>query len=235
MATVFRAAASGQPHRLVIGGADESLEGVSDLVDALGLFPPSGWVEVEVRERSLRVPELREIQRTLEAAGLRILRLVSERDSTLVAAAALGLETGWPPPPQGPEDEAPPLPQAPGGLRIHHGTLRSGEHLQAPGSVLLLGDLNPGARISAAGDVLVWGRLRGVAHAGCQGDGSARIVALQLRPLQLRIAAAVARGPEEQPPAGLAEQARLVEGVIRIEPASPHWPGGRGLAGRISG
>ena len=72
--------------------------------------------------------------------------------------------------------------------------------------------------------MLVWGRLRGVAHAGRHGDASARIVALQLQPLQLRIADAVARGPEERPPQGLAEQARLVEGEIRIEPAPPHWP-----------
>ena len=36
------------------------------------------------------------------------------------------------------------------------------------------------------------GRLRGVAHAGCHGDQQARITALQLRPVQLRIAAAVA-------------------------------------------
>ncbi len=56
------------------------------------------------------------------------------------------------------------------------------------GSLLVLGDVNPGARVSAGGDVRVWGRLRGVAHAGSGGDQRARIVALQLRPLQLRIA-----------------------------------------------
>jgi septum site-determining protein MinC len=63
-----------------------------------------------------------------------------------------------------------------------------------------------------------------VAHAGCRGDRAARIVALRLQPLQLRIADAVARGPEESPPAGLAEQAHLEGKEIRIDPASPHWP-----------
>jgi septum site-determining protein MinC len=102
--------------------------------------------------------------------------------------------------------------------------------------VLLLGDLNAGARLSATGDILVWGRLRGIAHAGCHGDRQARIVALQLRPLQLRIADAVARGPEEAPAPGLAEQARLVDGEIRIEAAEPFWPGlGQGGGGRPSG
>jgi len=68
---------------------------------------------------------------------------------------------------------------------------------------------------------LVWGRLRGVAHAGRDGAISAKIVALHLRPLQLRIADVVARGPEDQPIAGMAEQARLVDSEIVIEPAQP--------------
>jgi septum site-determining protein MinC len=107
---------------------------------------------------------------------------------------------------------------------VHQGTLRAGDHLEVAGSLLVLGDVNPGARVSAGGDVRVWGRLRGAAHAGNRGDRSARIVALQLRPLQLRIADAVARGPEDLPPAGLAEQASLENGMIRLTPADPLWP-----------
>ena len=104
---------------------------------------------------------------------------------------------------------------------VHQGTLRSGDHFQSDGSLLVVGDVNPGARISAAADVMVWGRLRGVAHAGRDGATEARIVSLHLRPLQLRIADVVARGPEDQPVAGMAEQARLVDGEIVIEPADP--------------
>ena len=105
------------------------------------------------------------------------------------------------------------------GLIFHHGTLRSGDQLESQGDVLLLGDVNPGAKICAAGNVLVWGRLRGVAHAGTEGRNSSKIVALQLRPLQLRIADVVARGPEEKPQIGLIEQASLIDGEIVIEPA----------------
>jgi septum site-determining protein MinC len=72
--------------------------------------------------------------------------------------------------------------------------------------------------------VLVWGTLRGVAHAGCHGDRQARITALQLRPVQLRIAEAVARGPEDLPVVGVAEQAQLVDGAIVINPATAQWP-----------
>ena len=91
---------------------------------------------------------------------------------------------------------------------VHQGTLRSGDHLQCDGDVLVYGDINPGAKVSASGDVMVWGRLRGIAHAGKDGSTQARIIAMHLRPVQLRIAEAVARGPEDLPQDGFAEQAR---------------------------
>jgi septum site-determining protein MinC len=184
----------------------------------------------------LHTGELRELFSILEPRGLTLIAVEGRCPSTLVAAAAVGLATARPPdapledptPNQGrgPDEGSAPKSAAAANpdLLVHRGTLRSGDHLQAEGSVLLLGDLNPGARISAGGHVLVWGRLRGVAHAGRRGDSSAKIVALQLRPLQLRIAGAVARGPEDRPPEGLAEEARLEDGEIRIEPADPLWP-----------
>ena len=177
-------------------------------------------------DRLLTLPELRTVAELVASRGLHLQTVEASEATILVAAAALGLATRLcpihdpnMPPPGGREPE-----QQSAGLTIHRGTLRSADHLQVDGAVLLLGDVNPGARISAAGDVRVWGRLRGVAHAGCRGDGSARIVALQLRPLQLRIAAAVARGPEDQPPAGFCEEAVLLEGAISIRPAEPSWP-----------
>ena len=88
--------------------------------------------------------------------------------------------------------------------------------------MLLLGDVNPGAKVSAEGDVMVWGRLRGTAHAGKSGNDQAKIVALQLRPLQLRISNKVARGPEEQPQEGFAEEALIESGQIVIKPARPN-------------
>ena len=175
----------------------------------------------------ISVSDLRTIQERLAASGLELMQVVSGHPHTRVAAAALGLAwtapraTEAPPPPMAdPAATASALDQ----LSLHQGTLRSGDQLDTEGSVLVLGDVNPGARVSAAGHVLVWGRLRGVAHAGCRGDQCARIVALQLRPLQLRIADVVARGPEEPPPAGLVEEAKLVDGAIRIDAASPVWP-----------
>jgi len=106
---------------------------------------------------------------------------------------------------------------------IHRGTLRSGDTLVAPGTILLLGDVNPGAIISSVGNVMIWGKLRGIAHAGCLGNQKARIVAMHLRPLQLRIAQIVARVPDDKPGMGLAEEAQIFEGGIRITLAYPGW------------
>jgi len=105
-------------------------------------------------------------------------------------------------------------------LLFHEGTLRSGDHLKSTSDVLLLGDVNPGARISAEGNVMIWGRLRGIAHAGSEGNRLTKITALQLWPLQLRVADLVARGPAEKPEEGLAEEALIKKGQIVIEPAS---------------
>ncbi|QVL54599.1 MAG: hypothetical protein KFB97_13585 [Cyanobium sp. M30B3] len=156
--------------------------------------------------------------------GVNLAGLCATDPLTRAAAAALGLPTSAPLP--GDAAGAPSGPPAPPSreLTVHQGTLRAGDHLEVAGSLLVLGDVNPGARVSAGGDVRVWGRLRGAAHAGSQGDRTARIVALQLRPLQLRIADAVARGPEDLPPPGLAEQASLENGTIRLTPADPLLP-----------
>mgnify|MGYP006267712417 CR=1 FL=1 len=191
----------------------------------LACAPAPGPALLDCADRPLTLPELRAIASQL-ADAQQELRAVEALDPlSLVPAAALGLTTtlleersaatASQPTESGPEPA----------LSIHRGTLRSGDHLQVEGSLLVLGDVNPGARVSAGGDVRVWGRLRGIAHAGCRGNRSARIVALQLRPVQLRIAEAVARGPEDLPPAGFCEEALLQEGSIAIRPAEPSFNG----------
>jgi septum site-determining protein MinC len=182
---------------------------------------PGGALVLHTGPRSLGATGLAAIRERLAEAGFSLNLLVSSDPPTRVAAAALGLAWQAPVVAAAPEE----LPRMGAqNLTLHRGTVRAGDQLEAEGSLLVLGDVNPGARVQAGGHVLVWGRLRGVAHAGCNGDTEARIVAMQLCPVQLRIADVVARGPEEPPPPGLAEEARLVSGVIRIDAASPVWP-----------
>lgn len=188
-------------------------------------LPPPGPLRLETGSRALRAAELEQLIRVLAKAELELVSVASSDPGTRVAAAALGL--AWEPlstSSTGAGDRSSHRTKQAQPLTIHQGTVRSGDHVEAEGTLLVLGDVNPGGRISAGGHVLVWGQLRGVAHAGSTGDRSARIVALQLRPVQLRIAELVARGPAEPPPRGLAEQAVIEAGAIAIQPAQPQWP-----------
>jgi septum site-determining protein MinC len=178
-------------------------------------------LELDSGEWLLNCRVISALQAQLEDRQCRLLSIKSCNPHTVVSANALGIPVQLlTPQPADPRPDSREQEQAPA-LLIHRATLRSGDHLKARHHVLLIGDVNPGAQISAGGNVLIWGRLRGCAHAGAQGDLGARITALQLRPLQLRIADLVARGPEEKPQPGLAEEARIVDGEIAIEPADP--------------
>jgi septum site-determining protein MinC len=100
-------------------------------------------------------------------------------------------------------------------------TIRSGQRINAPGHVTVLGDINPGGEIIAVGNIVVWGHVRGIVHAGALGDRDAMICALALEPAQLRIADLITRSPEdEQSHPAQPETARIQDDVIIVEPWS---------------
>ncbi|MCQ2738662.1 MAG: hypothetical protein MJ237_00380 [bacterium] len=72
-------------------------------------------------------------------------------------------------------------------------TLRSGQTVTYEGNILIIGDAHPGSEIIAEGDITVWGILGGIAHSGCKGNSSAKVRALKLNAIQLRIAGLYAR------------------------------------------
>jgi septum site-determining protein MinC len=94
--------------------------------------------------------------------------------------------------------------------------LRSGANLAFPGHITVIGDVNPGAQIIAGGDVVVWGRLRGTVHAGAEGNESAIVCAMDLSPIQLRIAGYIAVSPEEPGTVG-PEMALVRDGQVVAE------------------
>ncbi len=75
-------------------------------------------------------------------------------------------------------------------------TIRSGQSISSDGNIIVIGDVNPGAEIIAKGDITVWGILGGIAHAGSSGNEFARIRALKLNPVQIRIGDIFARRPD---------------------------------------
>ena len=80
--------------------------------------------------------------------------------------------------------------------KFHKGNLRSGMSLDFEGSIIIVGDVNPGAEVKATGNILVLGALKGVAHAGTKGEKEAYVFALNMNPVQLRIADIITRFPE---------------------------------------
>ena len=72
-------------------------------------------------------------------------------------------------------------------------TLRSGQTVRYEGNILIIGDAHPGSEIVATGDITVWGILGGIAHAGSLGNVTAKVRALKLNAIQLRIAGLYAR------------------------------------------
>ena len=75
-------------------------------------------------------------------------------------------------------------------------TIRSGQSITSDGNLVIIGDVNPGAEVIAKGDITVWGILGGIAHAGSEGNHQARIRALKMNAIQLRIAHVCARRPD---------------------------------------
>ena len=107
--------------------------------------------------------------------------------------------------------------------QYHKQTVRSGQVIQSKGNVVIIGDCHPGCEIQAAGDITVWGILGGIAHAGCNGNTKARIRALNLNAIQLRIADSYARRPDhiknvyvEKSNTFTPEEARNINGSIVI-------------------
>lgn len=96
-------------------------------------------------------------------------------------------------------------------------TLRSGVSLRFDGDVVLIGDVNPGAEIVCSGNVHVWGACKGLVHAGALGDETCRVMALDLRPTQIRIGRRIAL-LEVREHMGVPEVARVDASRIRIEP-----------------
>ena len=104
--------------------------------------------------------------------------------------------------------------------QFYKGTLRSGTVVEFETSVIIMGDVNNGARVVSKGNIIILGALKGTACAGATGNTNAFVVALDMSPLQIRIADIIARSPDKLQKEEVKEAkiAFLEEGNIYIEP-----------------
>ena len=102
-------------------------------------------------------------------------------------------------------------------------TIRSGQVINYEGNIVIIGDCHPGSEITALGDITVWGVLSGIAHAGSGGNQKARVRALKMNAIQLRIANCYSRRPDslntvyiEKTNSFEPEEARIVNSEIVV-------------------
>lgn len=173
----------------------------------------SGTAILELGDRQLVEDALIRILDILKAANLGPVQIATSHPDTQAAANTLGITLYDPPAPSAPQEKAP----AGNSLYLRQ-TIRSGQVVRHDGAVVICGDVNAGAEIIAGGDVVVFGTLRGVAHAGVNGDENARVVAVNLRPTQIRIAGKIARSPDHGTPplSKTPEVAAIVNDEINI-------------------
>jgi septum site-determining protein MinC len=102
-------------------------------------------------------------------------------------------------------------------LMIINKTLRGGQRIEHDGDVLIIGNVNPNAYIVASGNIIVMGTLRGIIHAGANGDETAVVMGLRLKPQQIRIASFLSRTPDDVEIPKYPEKAFVENNQIYIE------------------
>jgi septum site-determining protein MinC len=182
-------------------------------------FFKGGRVALRIGPRQLTRLQLETVGQVLNRHHVSLWAVESEAAGTRQAAAQLGLETDLSPRPV-PVAPAAPAPEV--GATVVQRTLHSGQVINQPGHVVIIGDVNPGAEIHAGGSVIVWGRLRGAVYAGVGEEGlgeKAVVCALQLAPALLRIGDHLTHSPTHGPTAQIMpEMASVQEGHIIAEP-----------------
>ena len=101
--------------------------------------------------------------------------------------------------------------------KFHRGSLRSGQRLEADGSLVILGDVNSGAEVMASDNIVVLGALRGLAHAGAKGNKQAIIAAGLIDTVQIRIANIVREIDRDEEPLHKQAYVSVIDGKIIIE------------------
>ena len=203
---------------------DEAEVALLDRIEGQGEFFRGAQITLQVGDRQLDSEDIRKLKDKLAKHDVKLQALLGTSADTLRAARRSELDTELP------EDAAaideqrevkdlPPIDsnENVADAVVFKSTLRSGRVIRHVGHVIVIGDVNPGAQIIAGGDVVVWGRVRGTVHAGANGDESAVVCALDMRPTQLRIANHVAIAPVENKPRPYAETASVRNGQIVAE------------------
>jgi septum site-determining protein MinC len=167
-------------------------------IDQKGDFFKGAKVALDLGNHIVRAADMGRLRDKLSDKGISLWAIMSHSPTTNQTSQMLGLATKISSP--RPERVVRTMDTNVGGENaiVVAKTLRSGYKVAYNGHVVIMGDVNPGAEISATGNIIVWGRIRGSVHAGMNGDESAKICALELAPLQLRIGELIGDLPKKK-------------------------------------
>ncbi len=182
---------------------------------------------ISFRGRELTDDEQEEILETIQQnCSLRIICILDE-DPETEAAFARALQAKEEE--EGKDDVPGRLDDRSGAGFFFKGNLRSGQVLDVETSIIILGDVNAGAKIISKGNVVVLGALKGNVFAGSAGNEDAFVVALDMKPVQVRIADTIARSPDGSSERAKGREAKIAfweDGNIYIEPLDKNVLGG---------
>jgi len=160
-------------------------------------FFKGGRVALAVGQRLLEADDLTAVGALLLENQMTLWAVKSDAEETRAAAETIGVEaepvTAQPRQASSAPTTIDPLQS----VVTMRRTLRSGQSIEHPGHVVVIGDVNPGSKIVAGGDVIIWGRLRGTVQAGAVSGDKAVVCALELSPRQLIIGSIISRSPGE--------------------------------------
>lgn len=187
-----------------------------DRIEQQPSFFQGARLALDVGSQELRVAELTSLRNELSERGITLWAVISSSTVTENTSQILGMATRIHKAPRPQEMQTAKGIDDESALWVNK-TLRSGTRIEYAGHIVVFGDVNAGAEVIAGGSVIIWGRLRGVVHAGAQGNRDAVVCALDLSPMQLRIADEIAIPPERrdkpQP-----EVVQLKNGRLQAEP-----------------
>jgi septum site-determining protein MinC len=199
------------------------LEELSHQLNQRAAFFKGGRVTLAVGERLLSTEELETVGQLLTSQQMTLWAVEGRSEETRAAAQSLGLEVQTTSPAVSSAAVSTSGADETGLMATTtvRRTLRSGQSVEFPGHVVIMGDVNPGARVVAGGHIIVWGRLRGTAHAGVIAPKEAFICALELAPMQLIIGNVISRSPAGERPAHVTPEIAFVQDGQIIAEA---WP-----------
>ncbi len=156
-------------------------------IDSNTAFFQKARIALEVGEAKIKSAELGKLRDILSQKEITLWAVLSTSDTTINAAQLLGIQTQLGIKKGKTEKKNATSFEGEAAVWVER-TMRAGYRIETRSHVILMGDLNPGAEIVSGGNVFIWGRANGAIHAGAEGDRSAKVYALELKPTQLRIA-----------------------------------------------